>query len=277
MMETSITQLRLHLEMSLIQYGITPLVFSSRIQKKIFYLKLCQRASKGVKLLLSHRYLYMSFATWRQQWGTCFLWAKEELRLVKSTLKESFHQISSLVNLILREGQDLTIDTIKCHQEADTTATHQQNKQGMFNKTTIHSSNSIQLHLHHKDQEIINNFTRVISKCHNNHMVLTLDTLKEALVIKPLNSGLIQTTVLWRTFTSFKLKWAPTSCLPITNIHSLCPKVTISNLQVCHHSITTMGRCQWCHRFLKFHNITWGVIPNSIQLIIMMHNGSKKE
>ena len=115
---------------------------------------------------------------------------------MKSTLKESFHQISLLLNLILTGEQHLTIDTIKCHQEADTIATRQQNKQGMFNKTTIHSNSSIQLHLHLKDQEIINNFSRVISKCHNSHMVLTLDTLKVALVIKPLNSVLTQTTVL---------------------------------------------------------------------------------
>lgn len=88
------------------------------------------------------------------------------------------------------------IDTIRCHKEADTIATHQQINQGMFNRTTIHTSSSTQLHLHLKDREIIHNFSRVISKCHNNHMVLTLDILKEALVIKRLNSDLTQTTAL---------------------------------------------------------------------------------
>lgn len=138
----------------------------------------------------------MSFATWKPLWIICFLWAKEEFQLVKSTFKESFHQINSLQNPILRGGRDLTIDTIKCLKEAGTIATHQQIKQGMFNRTTIHSNSSTQLHLHLKDREIISNFSRVISKCHNNHMVLTLDTLKEALVIKPLNSELTQTTAL---------------------------------------------------------------------------------
>jgi len=88
------------------------------------------------------------------------------------------------------------LDTIRCHQEADTIATHQQINQGMFNRTTIHTNSSTQLHHHLKDREIISNFSRVISKCHNNHMVLTLDTLKEALVIKPLNSEVTQTTAL---------------------------------------------------------------------------------
>ena len=69
-------------------------------------------------------------------------------------------------------------------------------KQEMHNRTTIHNSSSFQLHLHLKVLEIINNFNKVISKIHNNHMVLILVTLKEAQIIKQLNSVLPQIIVL---------------------------------------------------------------------------------
>lgn len=113
---------------------------------------------------------------------------------MKSTWKESFHQISLLQIRIQIGRADLTIDTNKC--QVDTIVTHQQNRQETSKRTTIHNNSLMQHHLHLKVLEINNNFTRVISNFHNNPMECILVILRVAQVIKQLNSVLTLTIVL---------------------------------------------------------------------------------
>lgn len=208
----------------------------------------------------------MSFVILSPQWETCFHWVNEETLQVKSTSRESFHQISSSQGemKILREQEYLMIDIYRCQIGAGYIVTRLQKTTGLTNRqTTIPNSQPIWLPHHRWVRETlqppkaISSYPSLMVLIWGNHLV--------ALVMELNNSGPPRITVPWRMYTNSKLKWVHSNSLNLSNILNQWDQAISTSFRIC-HQVNTILRCspiRWQH-LVKLITITSSTIMKTL-------------
>ncbi len=204
----------------------------------------------------------MSYVILSLQWGTCFHWANEETPQVKSTSRESFHQISSSQGEMktLREGEYLMIDIYRCQIGAGYIVTRLQKTTGLTNRqTTIPNSQYKWLPHHRRVRETFQSLRAISS--YPSPMVLIWGIRLAALVMELSNSGRPRITVPWRTSTNSKLRWAHTNSLNLSNIPNQWGQTISTSFRIC-HQVNTIQQCNLirCQHLVRSITITSSTI-----------------